>query len=104
MVPIRAQALGGCALESSFQGGVKREQLRGLCQVLNITTLPLQVALATVAPQADEWQMVPQQAAADRSHSRHSSASSQVCVALQQRLIWMCVANECRQIAAAVGR
>ncbi|KAK9815130.1 hypothetical protein WJX73_008307 [Symbiochloris irregularis] len=32
VVPIRALALGGCALESSFQGGVKREQLRGLCQ------------------------------------------------------------------------
>ena len=63
VAPIRAQALGGCALESSFHGGVKRERLRGLCQVQNTTSLPLQVALATVQSSADEWQMVPQRAA-----------------------------------------
>ena len=34
------------ALESSFQGGVKRELLRSLCQVVNETQLRLEVALA----------------------------------------------------------
>lgn len=34
VVPIRAPELHGCALESSFQEGVKRERLRSLAQVL----------------------------------------------------------------------
>ena len=68
-MPIRAKSLGGCALESSFRGGVKRECLRSLCQVHNGTTLRLQVALAALA-HADEWQEVPQQAS---SHRRRSS-------------------------------
>ena len=33
MVPIRAPELHGCALESSFREGVKREKLRSLAQV-----------------------------------------------------------------------
>lgn len=71
VVPIRAQALGGCALEGSFRGGVKREVLRSLCQVHNATQLPLQVALATLPP-ASEWQEVPRQASSGRQQRRSS--------------------------------
>jgi hypothetical protein len=37
---------GVVALESSFQGGVMRELLRSLCQLINDTQLALEVALA----------------------------------------------------------
>ena len=36
----------GIVVESSFQGGVKREVLRSLCQVANETRIELEVALA----------------------------------------------------------
>ena len=70
VVPIRVQSLGGCALESSFKGGVKRERLRSLCQVHNATQLRLQVALATLPSDHNEWQEVPQQAASRRRPSQ----------------------------------
>ena len=50
MVLIRAPQLHGCALESTFREGVRREQLRSLAQVANHTLIPLEVAL--VKPQA----------------------------------------------------
>lgn len=75
VVPIRARALGGCALESSFQGGVKRERLRSLCQVHNATALRLEVALAPL--RGGGWHEVPRQASASRTSRR---PSSQVCL------------------------
>ena len=46
MVLIRAPQLHGCALESSFREGVRREQLRSLARVANNTNMPLEVSLA----------------------------------------------------------
>ncbi|KAK9908805.1 hypothetical protein WJX75_003140 [Coccomyxa subellipsoidea] len=58
VVPVRMRG-AVVALESSFQGGVKREVLRSLCQLVNDTQLRLEVALV-----------------GDSSRSRSSSASS----------------------------
>lgn len=51
VVLIRAPQLHGCALESSFREGVRREQLRSLAQVANQTLMPLEVALVRAKPQ-----------------------------------------------------
>ena len=42
ILPVR-MGYGGVALESSFQGGVKHEVLRSLCQLVNTTELALEV-------------------------------------------------------------
>ncbi len=44
VLPVRTRG-GVVALESSFQGGVRREVLRSLCQLVNDTQLRLEVAL-----------------------------------------------------------
>ncbi|KAK9834254.1 hypothetical protein WJX81_000411 [Elliptochloris bilobata] len=49
VAPVRL-AGDGVALESTFEGGSKRELLRALCQVENGTELALEVALAELPP------------------------------------------------------
>lgn len=44
VLPVRTRG-GVVALESSFQGGIRREVLRSLCQLVNDTQLRLEVAL-----------------------------------------------------------
>ncbi len=70
VVPVRMRG-GVVALESSFQGGVKREKLRSLCQLVNDTQLRLEVALV-----------------GDPSRSRSSSASSSRGFGRQESLVW----------------
>ena len=69
VVPVRMRG-GVVALESSFQGGVKREVLRSLCQLVNDTQLRLEVALV-----------------GDTSRSRASSASSSRGFGRQESLV-----------------
>lgn len=45
VVPVHLRG-GMVALESSFRGGVRREVLRSLCQLVNDAAFPLEVALA----------------------------------------------------------
>ena len=56
VVPV-ATCEGGVALESSFAGGIKREMLRSLGQVINDTSLCLEVALAPLP--SEDWLMLP---------------------------------------------
>ncbi len=55
MVPIRAGP--GVALETSYVGGTRQELLRSLCQFVNTTKLPLEVAL--LEEPDDSWTMLP---------------------------------------------
>lgn len=45
VLPVRIAGAEGVAFENSFQGGVKRETLRSLCQLVNGSQLALEVAL-----------------------------------------------------------
>ena len=63
MVLVRAPQLHGCALESSFREGVRREQLRSLAQVANDTLMPLEVALIKPRARASHPSATPRQQA-----------------------------------------
>lgn len=45
VLPVRMSGGKGIALESSFQHGLKQERLRTLCQVVNTTSLTLEVSI-----------------------------------------------------------
>lgn len=60
-------ASDGVVIEGSFQGGVKKEVLRSMCQVANETGMDLEVCLVS---SEDDWFEV-------ASHSSHFSRSSQ---------------------------
>ena len=45
VLPVRMPGGKGIALESSFQHGLKQERLRTLCQVVNSTSLTLEISI-----------------------------------------------------------
>lgn len=47
VLPVRIAGAEGVAFENTFHAGVKRETLRSLCQLVNGSQLPLEVALTT---------------------------------------------------------
>ncbi len=53
VIPVRVPGGKGIALESSFQHGLKQERLRTLCQVVNSTSLTLEVSIVE-KPQASQ--------------------------------------------------
>lgn len=46
VLPVRITGGEGVAFENTFHEGMKRERLRSLCQLVNMSELPLEVALA----------------------------------------------------------
>ncbi|KAK9864527.1 hypothetical protein WJX84_002714 [Apatococcus fuscideae] len=72
VLPVRMPGGKGIALESSFQHGLKQERLRTLCQVVNSTSLTLEVSVVQTHPSQQPSPAAPSQNSRQSPRPRNS--------------------------------